>query len=163
MALALAELGYRGDWVEVNTELPGKQSFDVDGKKLLRALEDDLAGRRPDQYVVDDEAEMRARYAQEERDFAQAEALVGVLEGGRGAELFDKAVEGRQQMQSSKNYPTSQRQRGQERRDLDTLITQGQLDRESEAEASCLLNQGHESRASKFRRRRAKAGRSSTT
>ena len=44
--------------------------------------------------MVDDEAEMRARYAQEERDFAQAEALVGVLEGGRGAELFDKAVEG---------------------------------------------------------------------
>ncbi|MGI9069681.1 MAG: hypothetical protein ACR2HX_25165 [Pyrinomonadaceae bacterium] len=47
MALHMAELGYRGDWVEVGRDpYNNQETFDVDGNAFLTALEDDISGIR---------------------------------------------------------------------------------------------------------------------
>jgi hypothetical protein len=99
---------------------------------FLYALERDILGEKQRVLTgeeVDWEAKTRERYAQEEREFSQAESLVNILETGRGAELFDKIAEGKANESERQELSRIVAEAGADQRDLDTLITEAELER----------------------------------
>ncbi len=133
----LAEEGYGiEDWA---TQTPaeylgvGKGVFEIDLNRFREAVADDLSGHKKSYSTealseTDWDAKLRERYAQEEADFNQAEALLNVLEGGRGAELFDKIAERKANESERQELFRLVEDAGANRRDIENLIAEAELE-----------------------------------
>lgn len=119
---AANDAGYRDPYTGRPFENPGD---------FLAAVERDVAGEKVRVQAgdeVDWDAAYRERWATEETEHRQAEALVTFLESGRGADLFDKVTAGRGTDAERQELVRLAGEAGADPRDIESLIREAELE-----------------------------------
>lgn len=122
VAMALAQEGYRGEWVTVGTSNDGKETLDVDPNKFLEALENDASGvskTYSHQREVDWEAEFKKQYD----DDPDQQAVDSILSDPRASELFDLVESGRANGHEISEFREAAEAHGLSPRAIDFILT----------------------------------------
>lgn len=133
MIHALAERGYILPGVERSEGQGGFTITDVNA--ALSAIEDDVRGitkHYSSQHEHDYEAEYVEWVEQQESDY-RAEALLSLIEGGRGGELFDRIVERKASDAERSEFNQLAEDAGADPAELDRLIRERIAEAEAEA------------------------------
>jgi 2'-5' RNA ligase len=121
MAMHMAELGYRGDWVEAYNDDAG-QGYDVDGNAFLEALENDHRGINKSWSEEHDwEDDYRNRYGDDEA----LTALDKLFADDRGGPLADKVASGKADEAETEEFEQLAKSHGVPRDTVDTIVREG--------------------------------------